>query len=103
MQKIEAGKEIVVRLGYATAHCAIGVTLINGRISNVSEKAVEIATYTAKDKRVTFWLPLAALKQYENKHDVTGAVWFELRKWFRPSGWTKTAMEISCHSGFIAA
>lgn len=103
MQTIETGKEIVIRLGYATAHCAIGVTLVNGRISSVSEKAVEIATYTAADKRVSFWLPLKALKQYENKHDVTGAVWCELAKWFKASGWTKTALEISCHSGMISA
>lgn len=104
MQKIEAGKEIVIRLGYATAHCAIGVTLVNGRIGTVSEKAVEVVTYTpANDKRVSFWLPLKALKQYESKHDVTGAVWCELQKWFKPSGWTKTALEISCHSGMISA
>lgn len=92
---------IAIRLSFATAHCAIGVTMINGRIDRVTEKAVIIKL----DTNATVCFPKKALvKRYEKCLPGMGTTVFaQLAHWFKPDAQTAAKMNKATHSGMIAA
>lgn len=91
---------IYIRTGIATAHCAIGTTGITGTVDRETDKAICIAAYTHKGKRVTAWFPKKALK---HEHNTDGCDFYSVAKWFTPTGWTHTFIEITADSSSIAA
>ena len=94
-------QQIAVRLSYATAHCAVGVTMINGRVDRITDKAVAVRLDTGK----TVYFPKKALVN-RRLHDLpnVGTVMFcSLAKWFTPDPVAKNIIAQAAHSGMIAA
>ena len=103
MQKIEfeLAQNIAVRLGVATAHCAIGTTMINGRVESITDKAVSIRL----DNNDVVWFPKSALvsRRIDNTMTNCGNVMFcQTAKWFKATGANLYKINRASHSGFIA-
>lgn len=97
------GREISILVDYATAHCAIGVSTILGRIMHVTDKAVEIRAETESGKPITFWLPRKALTRVS---DAKAGSWkyvrADLARWFKPNGRTARAMSlVTSHNSLV--
>lgn len=100
--QFKEGSSIYISTGVATAHCTIGVSGVLGTILCVSEKAIQIQSYTENDKAVKFWLPKKALK-FKKYCNVTHTYNFDLAHWFKLSGWTSKAIEITQRHSVISA
>lgn len=99
--EIKEMQNVAIRLSYATAHCAVGVSMVNGRAVDVREKAVCLQLDTG-DK---VWFPAKALVN-RREHDLPGqgvVVFCELAKWLKlePAACYKVGKAM--HSGMIAA
>jgi hypothetical protein len=99
--EIKEMQYIAIRLSFATAHCAIGVTMINGRVDRVTEKAVIVKL----DTNTTVCFPKKALvKRYEKCVPGMGTTVFsQLAHWFKPDAYAANAIKKATHSGMIAA
>lgn len=94
---------IAVRLSVATAHCAIGVTMISGRVMTVTEKAVAIKLDTTEE---TVWFPKKALVSRREETGLSGCgtvVFCQLAHWFKADASTAYKIKKGFHSGMIAA
>ena len=101
---LSPGREISILIDYATAHCAIGVSHVIGRITHATDKAIEVTTETESGKPITFWLPRRALTQLA---EAQAGSWKYIRatlaKWFNPTGWTARAIELSIRHNTLSA
>jgi len=94
------GDAINIQLGVATAHCAIGITAIQGTVTDVSAKGVQITAYTRNDKPMTTWLPLRALIKRSRQG---GTIYTQLSPWFTPGTWQHRFMICCQTSSMISA
>lgn len=95
---LQAGQEVSVILGVATAHCAIGVSSVHGCVSRVSEKAVQIT-----EDNLSIWLPKKALVNGHIHIASPSTRRFDLAKWFYPEGYTARILrKMTSHSSLVA-
>lgn len=96
------GDDISIRVSHATAHCAVAVTTIFGTVVDETQNALKIESQTENDKCVTAWFPKKSFTTVIFHNEMK---YFSCRfaKWFRPSGWNETFIEICSKNSIISA
>lgn len=102
--QIGLGSWIYISLGGAVAHSAVCVSGVCGRISNETEKAVELTAQLEDGSNSTLkcWFPKRALVKVEGDPKYGRSC--KLAHWFKPNGWTLRFLELAAvHGGQSAA
>lgn len=75
--------DISIGLGGVVAPTAVYSEMFHGKISAVTDKAIQIMS----DSKKTCWIPKKALIEKRGRY--SDSRWFELARWFKPDNYQR--------------
>jgi hypothetical protein len=96
------GDDIIIHVGYATAHCAIATNTVAAVIVSETDKAFKLESFSDGGKAINSWFPKKAFCKIVYVSEIQ-AFSCKLAKWFKPEGWNRTFLDKTGRISMISA